>query len=592
MDLAWVRREVRKLHIRKAAQVGVSEAVRNIVGFMAHLEPDPVLLVLPDEKSGRRVMSKRILPLFEDTECLRELETGVARDQALEQVLLANGFNLQLGWTGSAATMAADPARLGIVDETDKSKEWTGKESGPVELVDVRTTTYENSLVITLSTPTTDTGPITVLTEGAPIKLWFYVPCPHCDHKQLLAWERVKWPKPGPDGSAIPKPREFERIADADWEAIAREPDKARRAALVQAHRAGWYECEKCSGVILDHQKQRMLLAGYWGTKDGWKLYVDGREEGDFPIGDEVAMFYPAQYSLAAKHKFFRMAAEFIKCGGDAQRTQGFYNSWLAEPFKIHTRKLEPNKVREKAATAPPPKIVPNWARLLIATADVQGNDPSTGYFYYVIRAWGYEYRSQLIDYGIVNTFEELHAVCLEEKFPLGDAEKGRRVSPQLLLIDSGNRADEVYQFALTDTLRIKPTKGSSTRLSWPVQKTPQRQSGVILWNIDTEKTKDLLNRLMSDTDPLQWQVHNQINDDYCQQLTSEVKAINPKTKREEWTLKTSSTPNHLLDCEQQQCAAAWDAGCGAAEPKAAEKSQDDGNSISASEFMNRGKRW
>jgi phage terminase large subunit GpA-like protein len=73
---------------------------------------------------------------------------------------------------------------------------------------------------------------------------------------------------------------------------------------------------------------------------------------------------------------------------------------------------------------------------------------------------------------------------------------------PMTLLIDSGNRADEVYQFALSDPERIKPTKGSNTRLSWPVQKTLQKRSGVILWNIDTEKTKDLLNRLMSDPDP------------------------------------------------------------------------------------------
>jgi hypothetical protein len=34
------------------------------------------------------------------------------------------------------------------------------------------------------------------------------------------------------------------------------------------------------------------------------------------------------------------------------------------------------------------------------------------------------------------------------------------------------------------------------------------------------------------------------------------------------WVKKTSSTPNHLLDCEQQQCAAAWDAGCGMPEPE------------------------
>jgi phage terminase large subunit GpA-like protein len=568
MDLAWVRREVRKQHVRKAAQVGVSEAIRNIVGYMAHVEPDPVLLVLPDEKTGKRVMSKRVLPLFEDTPCLDELKTDADRDQGLYQVLLANGFNLQLGWTGSAATLAADPARLGIVDETDKSKEWTGKESGPVELVDVRTTTYENSLVITSSTPTTDEGPITVLTENAPIKLWFYCPCPACGFNQTLAFEQVKYPKPG-----VNRPAELDRIPAEVWEEIASEGSKNRKAALVDAHRAAWYECEKCKAVVLDHQKQRMLLAGYWGTGDGaYKLYVDNREEGDFPVGSEVAMHYPAQLSLAAKHKFYRMASEWIRCAGDPQRTQNFFNSWRGEPFKLQIRKTEPNRIREKAANAPAPLVVPKWARLLIATVDVQGNDPSTGYFYFVVRAWSYGYRSQLIDYGIVNTFEEVRDKCLDRRFAI---EGGGTCQPKMLLIDSGDRTDEVYQFALSDPDRIKPTKGSSVRLSWPVQKSPQRRSGVVLWNIDTQQTKDLLNRLMTDPDPEVWRVHRDINDDYCQQLCAETKSLNPRTKREEWAKRTSSTPNHLLDCEQQQCAAAWDEGAGTPEPPQTQESQD-----------------
>jgi phage terminase large subunit GpA-like protein len=560
MDIAWRQRQIRKLHIRKAAQVGVSEAMRNVMAFMGHLEPDPILLLLPDEKTGKRVMSKRILPLFEDTPVLKELKTDASRDQGLTQVLLANGFNLSLAWSGSAATMAADPQRGVFIDETDKSKEWDGKESGPVELADVRTTTYEDSILFTYSTPTTPDRPTTQLTENAPIQIRYFCPCPHCGTFQEIAWERVKYPKKG-----TVKPAAFDRVDEATWAATIAETDKSKRAALVETHRLGWYECAKCSGVVLDHQRQKMLLKGYWGTTDGeYKLFFDGTEEGSLPPGSEVAAHYPAMLDLAAKHKFYRMVAEWIRCEGDIQRTQGFYNSWLAEAFKIQTRKIEPNAIRDKRDGAPEPRVIPKWARLLIATADVQGNDPSTGYFYYVIRAWGYEYRSQLIDYGIVNTFDELKQECLTRQLPI---EGGGMASATTLLIDSGNRADEVYQFALTDPERIKPTKGSSTRLSWPVQKTLQRRSGVILWNIDTEKTKDLLNRLMNDPDPKQWQVHNAINDDYCQQLTAETKSVNPKTKREEWVKKTSSTPNHLLDCEQQQCAAAWDAGCGMQEP-------------------------
>jgi phage terminase large subunit GpA-like protein len=404
MDLAWRQRQVRKLYIRKAAQVGVSEAMRNVMGFMAHLEPDPVLLVLPDEKTGKRIMSKRILPLFEDTPVLRDLKTDAARDQGLTQVLLANGFNLSLAWSGSAATMAADPQRVVFIDEADKSKEWDGKESGPVELADVRTTTYENSLLVLYSTPTTPDRPTTQLTENAPIQIRYFCPCPHCGTFQEIAWERVKYPKKGGRQARGVRPGD-----QATWDAIV--ASRTRTGGPRWSRRTGWVgtSAPSAPGVTLDHHRQRMLLKGYWGTADGdYKLFFDGREEGSLPPGSEVAAHYPAMLDLAAKHKFYRMAAEWIRCEGDVQRTQGFYNSWLGEAFKIQTRKIEPNAVRQKRDGAPPPRVIPALARLLIATADVQGNDPSTGYFYYVIRAWGYEYRSQLIDYGIVNTFDEL----------------------------------------------------------------------------------------------------------------------------------------------------------------------------------------
>ncbi len=153
------------------------------------------------------------------------------------------------------------------------------------ELVDVRSATYENSLLFAMSTPTTADGPITELVENATVRLWFHVPCPHCGHQQQLAFERIRYPRAvettaGEEPVPTPRPAVFSRIPQETWDEIAREPEKKRKAALVETHRAAWYECEKCQGVVLDHLKQRMLLAGYWGTEDGgYKLFVDGHEE-------------------------------------------------------------------------------------------------------------------------------------------------------------------------------------------------------------------------------------------------------------------------------------------------------------------------
>jgi hypothetical protein len=349
MDIAWRQRQIRKLYIRKAAQVGVSEAMRNVMGFMGHLEPDPVSPGPARREDGQADHVEAHPPAVRGyagtagPEDRRGARPGVDASPARQRVQPVAGV------VGFGGDDGGGPAAGVFIDEADKSKEWDGKESGPVELADVRTTTYENSLLVLYSTPTTPDRPTTQLTENAPIQIRYFCPCPHCGTFQEIAWERVKYPKKGGV-----KPAEFERVDEATWDAVVAEQDKNRRAALVETHRLGWYECAKCAGVTLDHHRQRMLLKGYWGTADGeYKLFFDGREEGSLPPGSEVAAHYPAMLDLAAKHKFYRMAAEWIRCDGDIQRTQGFYNSWLGEAFKIQTRKIEPNTVRRSGTGHP-----------------------------------------------------------------------------------------------------------------------------------------------------------------------------------------------------------------------------------------------
>jgi len=61
MDLP-MKRGVVQLSIQKCAQAGGSEALRNLIGYMAHLDPDPIGLALPDRDKGRRIVRSRILP--------------------------------------------------------------------------------------------------------------------------------------------------------------------------------------------------------------------------------------------------------------------------------------------------------------------------------------------------------------------------------------------------------------------------------------------------------------------------------------------------------------------------------------------------
>lgn len=446
--LMCVRPGVELLTILKAAQVGVSEAIRNVIGYLAHLHPDPVLLVLPNKESGESIIKHRIVPLFEDTPVLAKLTTGRSRDITNGELLLDNGFTLRLGWSGSPSSLASHPARKVFNDERSKFADG-GKEADPESLAEERTVTFADSTVINLSTPAEEPDPTAASFEASQVKLYYFAPCPHCDAFQRFVFDRLRW-----------EPKRDE------------EPDKNQRAALIVQRRSAWMECEKCGKKILDEHKRTAMKRAFWGTEDrGWKLFNDGREEGTFPVGTRVGMHLPALYSLAAKHTFVHLAAQFVRAEGDPKATQAFYNSKLGEVFRQQVAGAQPSTFAIKSRPDPETGFVPikrgtvaPWASRLLMTVDTQKD-----HFYAVIRAWGHRYRSHRVWHAKVSTFEEIAHVFFNAWFPYQD-----NVYPALrchmLGIDSGggkmgndaSRTDEVYRFCLRDPAWLKPLKGEA----------------------------------------------------------------------------------------------------------------------------------
>ncbi|MGE0481264.1 MAG: terminase gpA endonuclease subunit [Phycisphaerae bacterium] len=562
------RRDLEELTIVKGAQIGVSEAVRNVVGYYAHQEPDPILLVLPDEQSGRKIVAQRIIPLLRDTACLRAQFTSASRDIQLRHVTLANGFTLRLGWSGSPATLAADPCRIVINDEVDKFQPWSGRESDPISLGYARTQTYEGRrLIINISTPTTADGLIWQRYESAAVHYRFVVPCPHCREHQPLTFGQVRWKK-------------FD-LGDA-----------IREAAAVEHEQAAWYECAHCRGEIDEDQRIAMIRAGRW-LAAGQTLSKEGVLSGRPPVGRRVALHLWAGYCLWIP--LYRIAAEFLRCKDDSLALMGFANSWLGEPFRqqIAHAKLSVFEGKCTADEAPPARVVPDWAQLLIATADTQKD-----HFYYIIRAWGAGYRSQRIDHGLATSFDELRERTLDAVFPWEDP--GRPpVSVRLLGIDSGgtnslagSRTHEVYRFALLDPARIRALKGESRPSDVPIRtrRITYRPPGVqivpypvFLTLIDTQHYKDRLASAIAarlphhrpapattessppnatvETVPVeQWSLNDANDADYNRQMTSEHKVLVRKAggrQVEAWTPISAGAANHYWDCEVAQFALA-----------------------------------
>ncbi len=489
--------------VQKAAQVGFSEAFRNVFGWMVMQAPGPMLLVLPSEQSARDVVEERIMPLLETTPALRPYLSANPWDSKINAIKLKT-MSIYIGWAGSPGSLASRPIRYVICDEVDKYPPYSGREADPVRLAITRTTTFGyRRKIILLSTPTTSSGAIAQAYAACPDRRQYELACPHCHAYAVPAFSQIRWPKP--DGLG---PRQL--------------------AERILREHAAFYVCTNCGGVTTDAARNTLLAHGRWTGGQG---------------ASRVGFHLPG--IVSPWRSFSDAAAEFIMAADDPPAQQHFRNSYLGEPVEEVVIKAAPSEIK---AHATGPRTVPSWATGVFASADVQHDR-----MYLIIRAWGPQYRSRLLYAGVVTSFEELGRIAFGSAFPREDG--NGQVSAQILMIDSGDRTDEVYDFSRRDP-RISCCKGASAHMTKPWYPS-KMASGIMLRVFDTSHYKDLLSRLMSHEDKTLWQIPTDSTEDYLLQMRSERKIFDRKRRREVWAPVSSGAANHFWDCEVLQCAAA-----------------------------------
>lgn len=570
-----------EIWVQKCAQSGFSETVRHYVGWLADQSPCPVMLVLPDEKKGRQIVSERIIPLFMQPEPLRRLATESKRDRQLSSIHLINGFVLFLAWAGSPSSLAAHPIRVGIADEVDKFPTFSGKEANPIALLSERLKTFRGQrLLVATSTPTIADGPIATGREACPIQLRYLVGCPACSHWQPIVFPRLRYPQP------------------VDRESTHRHADR------VEAGGACVYPCARCATEIPESMQRTILSRGVWGSVsaadeswfDGAARLGAGMPGGlDAPPsaygtlqrtqagGGIVTAGWPAGRRVGlcvsdldiANVPWSETASKWIRSHGEIDARMAFINNNLGEPFAQQIARPTVTAFAEKAAASTSePDTAPEWALVCLAAADVQKDA-----IYYVIRAWGPGYRSVRVRHGVVANFDELRRLSLDTAFPVGKT--GRSIRCAALGIDSGYRTQEVYAVALKDAARIKVLRGESDPAANPIRLSrgtyrpppgvPDPRGQVWVHRLDTGHFKDRLTAYIAgDLEEIddkgevigrveQWGLSAAIDDDYARQMSSEHKVLIRKgrTHVPTWKLISEHSPNHYWDCEVYQIALA-----------------------------------
>ena len=486
----------------KPTQVGGTECLQNMVGYIIQQDPAPTMVVYPTDKLAESISENRLQTMIKSSQ---ELKNKFLESDSSKLELQFDSMYLTLAGSNSPSSLASKAIRFLFLDEVDKYPGASKKEADPISLARERTKTFHNRKIFITSTPTLREGHIWKAKEEADIEKHYFVPCPHCAEYIELKMEQIRFPK-------------GENMSYAD------------RAEFAT------YVCQECGCVLTDKDKPDMLRYGEWRVV---------RERTKF--AKKVAFWMNTLYSPFVR--FSEIAKAFLESKDDPEKLQNFVNSWLAEPWEDTKLKTSIDLVMERQ-TEYPELVVPEWAKVLTAGVDVQENC-----FYWSIRAWGDYFTSQNIAHGQAYSFSEIERIMnlsylMPDSTPLVVA---------LALIDSGNDTDRVYDFCANNAEWALPSKGASNNMLThyklsKVNKADSKAFGMNLVLVDTDKYKDMIaGRMRKENGSGAWMVYHGCDMEYATQVTAEHK-INVKNGRgatkQKWCPKTSHADNHYLDCE------------------------------------------
>jgi phage terminase large subunit GpA-like protein len=398
MDHLSTTSPVQRIVFMKGAQTGGTEAGCNLIGYVIHQAPGPILAIAPTVDMAKRYSKQRIEPQINESPVLRQ-RVAPARSRDAGNTMLSKEFPggvLLMTGANSAVGLRSMPARYIFMDEIDGYPGDVDGEGDPILLAERRSVTFgHRRKMFLVSTPTLkDTSRIQREFSQSDQR-YYLVPCPYCQHQQALVFSQLFWPKS--------------------------KPSEAK------------YRCVKCEKLIDEHHKTKMLAKGQWQPSNnhpvsphtrGYHLSSLYSPIGWFSWGDAASMYEEAQQHT-----------ELMK---------GFVNTVLGEPFEEACEAPEWERLYERRNDYPI-GTVPEGGLFLTAGVDIQRDRIECE-----VVAWGRNKISWSVDYQIFDGDTAQAAVwkkldeLLAKDWPHAN---GSTMPIRVLAIDSGYATQEVYSW-------------------------------------------------------------------------------------------------------------------------------------------------
>lgn len=524
---------IQKITVMTSAQVGKTEIILNLLGYFAHHDPAPILVVQPTLQMAESFSKDRLSTMIRDTPALRDI-FGEERSRSSGNTLLHKKFpggHITLAGSNSPASLASRPVRIVLFDEVDRYPGSAGTEGDPVSLGQKRTTTFFNRLVVLVSTPTIKGASRIEQSYEQSNQCRLHLPCPGCKALFKLEFPKLKWDAGKPE----------------------------------TAH----FICESCGLVIEHFNKKEMLAGGKW---------IADKPE----IQDHFGVHLNELYS--PWKTWGEVAEDFLKAKQNPETLKTFINTSLGETWEIQGDAPDWKRLydrREDYKT----NTLPAGVKFLTCGVDVQKNRFELEIVGWGDRleSWSIDYRVHLTDTSKPDAFAPLDQLLLE----LWKTAAGNDIPILRLAIDSGYEAVRVYQwarkYARSKVMVVKGVDELDRLFQVPRtgdKRTLMDKEGVPVWRVGVSTAKRELYGFLKQPIPSDEEISNfgyphgfahfpkEYGEDYFKMLTAEVEDIKMIRGFPRYIWVKRYDRNEALDCRNYARAAAASLGIDGTDPK------------------------
>ena len=431
---------IRQVVVMSSSQVGKTEFILNAIGYFVDQDPAPILVVMPTLGMGQSFSKDRLSTMLRDTPCLKnkvkEARTRDSNNTTLHKKF--TGGHISIAGANSSAGLASRAIRILLCDEIDRFPHTAGLEGDPFRLAAKRTTTFWNSKIVTVSTPTVK-GFSRIETEYENSdKREYLVKCKDCDTEQTLKWSNVRW-----------------------------EENKPSTASYV---------CDECGSIWNDADRFRAIKNGRWEATAKSKGIA----------GFKLSGLYSPWVTLE------QAVVDFLESKKLPETLKVWVNTFLGESWEDEGENLR--KIDLRSNTFEPSEEIDE--RILVITAGVDTQDDRLEY---EIIGWGKDEESFSIGYGQIwgdlstpEPWDDLDNI-LNQTFT---TVSGRELKIRSTCIDSGGHyTQSVYNFVRPrQARRIFAIKGMAGEQRPLVSRPTRNNIGKIpLFTVGTFPIKELI---------------------------------------------------------------------------------------------------